>query len=154
MIFYSSAKSYEYDFASHSFFKRITTKIKTMLWIVTYDRCSQHYSLSYTPYTILISQVSELIIHTDDTSRQIFFLDTFLSHEVPLMFVGNTGTGKSAITNNYLVKLPKEKWVVVLYHFTSSFYRHNNEDAIIWSAYHLTILPETNYYWHSSNGLW
>lgn len=53
-------------------------------------------------------QVSELIIHTDDTARQIYFLNTFVSHEVPLMFVGNTGTGKSAITNNYLVRLPKE----------------------------------------------
>ena len=63
----------------------------------------------YATRFVFLFQVSELIIHTDDTARQIYFLDTFLQHEVPLMFVGNTGTGKSAITNNYLVRLPKEK---------------------------------------------
>lgn len=57
------------------------------------------------------SQVSELIIPTVDTIRQNFFLDTYITHEKPLLFVGPTGTGKSAITNNYLVKLPKESYV-------------------------------------------
>lgn len=54
-------------------------------------------------------QVSELTIQTADTARQTFFLDTYLPHEIPLLFIGPTGTGKSAITNNYLVGLPKEK---------------------------------------------
>ena len=54
-------------------------------------------------------QVSDLIIQTNDTARQIFFLDTYLIHEVPMLFIGPTGTGKSAITNDYLVGLPKEQ---------------------------------------------
>ena len=54
-------------------------------------------------------KVSDLIIPTNETARQTFFLDTYLSHEVPMLFVGPTGTGKSAITNNYLIGLPKEK---------------------------------------------
>ena len=54
-------------------------------------------------------QVSELIINTDETARQTFFLDTFISHGIPMMFLGGTGTGKSAITNDFLIKLPKEK---------------------------------------------
>ena len=57
-------------------------------------------------------QVAELIIPTMDTARQKFFLDTYLDREqdqVPLLFVGPTGTGKSAITGNYLVQLPKDK---------------------------------------------
>ena len=53
--------------------------------------------------------MSDLIIQTNDTARQNFFLDTFLSHEVPMLFVGPTGTGKSAITNDYIVGLPKEQ---------------------------------------------
>ena len=57
-------------------------------------------------------QVSDLIIPTADTVRQTFFLDVYVTHEVPLLFVGPTGTGKSAITNNYLVKLPKDKYAL------------------------------------------
>ena len=57
-------------------------------------------------------QVSDLIIPTTDTARQNFFLDVYVNRaegSVPLLFVGPTGTGKSAITNSYLVQLPKEK---------------------------------------------
>lgn len=36
-------------------------------------------------------KVVDLIIQTDETARQAFFLDTFLSHNVPLLFVGPTG---------------------------------------------------------------
>ena len=60
-------------------------------------------------YQLSCSQVSELMIQTDETAKQVFFLDAFLMHQVPLLFVGPTGTGKSAITNNYLVRLPREK---------------------------------------------
>lgn len=58
------------------------------------------------------AKASELIIPTVDTARQKFFLDTFINREegsVPMLFVGPTGTGKSAITNNYIVQLPKDK---------------------------------------------
>ena len=54
-------------------------------------------------------KVSDLIIETNDTARQRFFLATYLSHEIPMLFVGPTGTGKSAITNSYLMALPKER---------------------------------------------
>lgn len=56
--------------------------------------------------------MSDLIIPTVDTVRQKFFLDTYVNREegaFPLLFIGPTGTGKSAITNNYLVQLPKDK---------------------------------------------
>ena len=55
------------------------------------------------------AKVSELIIPTVDTARQTYFLDTMTKHGVPLLFVGPTGTGKSAITNSYLVQLPKDR---------------------------------------------
>ncbi len=51
----------------------------------------------------------ELLIKTDETARQTFFLTTFLSHEVPLLLIGPTGIGKTAVSNNFLVKLPKEE---------------------------------------------
>lgn len=36
-------------------------------------------------------KVVDVIIHTDETARQSFFLDTFISHNVPLLLVGPTG---------------------------------------------------------------
>jgi dynein heavy chain len=53
--------------------------------------------------------VVDLLIKTDETAKQSFFLDTFLSHNVPLLLVGPTGIGKTAVSNNFLVKLPKER---------------------------------------------
>ena len=55
------------------------------------------------------AKVSELIIPTADTARQTYFLDTLTCHAVPLLIVGPTGTGKSAITTSYLVQLPKDR---------------------------------------------
>ena len=55
------------------------------------------------------AKVGDLIISTAETVRQLFFLDIYLKHECPLMLVGPTGTGKSAITNDFLLKLPKEQ---------------------------------------------
>jgi dynein heavy chain len=36
-------------------------------------------------------KVVDLIIQTDETARQTYFLDTFLSHNIPLLLVGPTG---------------------------------------------------------------
>jgi dynein heavy chain len=42
-------------------------------------------------------KVIDVIIQTDETARQSFFLETFLSHNIPLLFVGPTG--KKEISN-------------------------------------------------------
>lgn len=68
------------------------------------------------PTEVIISffffwQPNELIIPTTETVRQRYFLELFLSQEKPLLLVGPTGTGKSAITNNYILRMPSAKWV-------------------------------------------
>ena len=60
-------------------------------------------------FFFFFSQPNELIIPTTETVRQRYFLELFLSHEKPLLLVGPTGTGKSAITNNYILRMPSAK---------------------------------------------
>jgi dynein heavy chain len=57
---------------------------------------------------LTLEKVVDLLIQTDETIRQSFFLQLFLNNQIPLLFVGPTGVGKSAVTNNFLNKLPKE----------------------------------------------
>ncbi|CAB3991140.1 dynein heavy chain 3, axonemal-like, partial [Paramuricea clavata] len=77
------------------------------------------------------AKVSELTIQTADTARQTFFLDTYLPHEIPMLLVGPTGTGKSAITNNYLVGLPKEKYIPININFSSRTSAGQTQDIIM-----------------------
>ena len=48
-----------------------------------------------------------------ETVRQSYFLQLYISHETPQLYVGPTGTGKSAITNSFLIQLPKERSVYI-----------------------------------------
>uniref|UniRef100_A0A8C3V7F3 Dynein axonemal heavy chain 3 n=1 Tax=Catharus ustulatus TaxID=91951 RepID=A0A8C3V7F3_CATUS len=75
--------------------------------------------------------VSELIIPTMETARQMFFLKTYVDHSVPLLFVGPTGTGKTAITNNFLLKLPKEKYIPSFINFSARTSANQTQDIIM-----------------------
>uniref|UniRef100_A0A8C2U959 Dynein axonemal heavy chain 3 n=1 Tax=Coturnix japonica TaxID=93934 RepID=A0A8C2U959_COTJA len=76
-------------------------------------------------------QVSELIIPTVETARQMFFLKTYVEHDIPLLFVGPTGTGKSAITNSFLLKLPKETYIPVFVNFSARTSANQTQDIIM-----------------------
>ncbi|KAM8960487.1 dynein axonemal heavy chain 3 [Pelodytes ibericus] len=76
------------------------------------------------------AKVSDLIIPTMETARQSFFLKTYLEHSVPLLFVGPTGTGKSAITNSFLIKLPKHKYVANCINFSARTSANQTQDII------------------------
>ncbi|CAH1793738.1 unnamed protein product [Owenia fusiformis] len=77
------------------------------------------------------ANVSDLIIQTNETARQVFFLQTYLFHEVPLLFVGPTGTGKSAITNSFIVKLPKEQYIPNCMNFSARTSANQTQDIIM-----------------------
>jgi dynein heavy chain len=72
-----------------------------------------------------------LLIKTDETARQSFFLHTFLAHKIPLLFVGPTGTGKTAVTNNFLVKLPKENYLANIINFSARTSANQTQDIIM-----------------------
>ncbi|XP_018046945.1 PREDICTED: dynein heavy chain 3, axonemal [Atta colombica] len=65
------------------------------------------------------AKASELIIQTRETSIQLFFIKQFMNRSIPLLFVGPTGTGKSVIILNYLVSLPREKFLENIINFSA-----------------------------------
>lgn len=77
------------------------------------------------------AKVSDLLIKTDETARQSFFLHTFLHQKVPILFVGPTGVGKTAVTNNFLVKLPKETYLANIINFSARTSANQTQDIIM-----------------------
>ncbi|KAH0504188.1 Dynein heavy chain 3, axonemal [Microtus ochrogaster] len=77
------------------------------------------------------AKVSDLIIPTMETARQSFFLKTYLDHEIPILFVGPTGTGKSAITNNFLLHLPKNIYLPNFINFSARTSANQTQDIIM-----------------------
>uniref|UniRef100_A0A8C5KDB1 Dynein axonemal heavy chain 3 n=1 Tax=Jaculus jaculus TaxID=51337 RepID=A0A8C5KDB1_JACJA len=77
------------------------------------------------------AKVSELIIPTMETARQTFFLKSYLDHEIPILFVGPTGTGKSVITNNFLLHLPKNTYVPNFINFSARTSASQTQDIIM-----------------------
>ncbi|ELK12135.1 Dynein heavy chain 3, axonemal [Pteropus alecto] len=77
------------------------------------------------------AKVSELIIPTMETARQSFFLKTYLDHKIPMLFVGPTGTGKSAITNNFLLHLPKNTYLPNCINFSARTSAGQTQDIIM-----------------------
>ena len=105
------------------------------LWDFTFD-C---HNGSWSAWQDLIKQVEipkdakpeTLIIQTQETFRQKFFLHTFLANNKPVLFVGPTGTGKSAIINDELVRLPKEKFTSININFSAATTARLTQDIIL-----------------------
>uniref|UniRef100_H2YSE7 AAA+ ATPase domain-containing protein n=1 Tax=Ciona savignyi TaxID=51511 RepID=H2YSE7_CIOSA len=71
-----------------------------------------------------------VIIQTVDTYRQTYFLKKFISRNEQLLFVGPTGTGKSAITNSHLRSLSKKQYTVNNVNFSAQTSASQTQDMI------------------------
>lgn len=76
-------------------------------------------------------QVSELIIQTTESACQSFFLKTFLGAKIPVLFVGPTGTGKSAIVVNHLMSLPRDKFLPIVVNFSARTSANQTQEIIM-----------------------
>lgn len=72
-----------------------------------------------------------LIINTQITVMQSFFLKLFVDHDRPCLFVGPTGTGKSAIVNDELLKLPKDKNTIVNVNFSAQTTSGQTQEIVL-----------------------
>ena len=77
------------------------------------------------------AKVGDLLIQTDETVKQSFFLNIFLSNQVPCLFVGPTGTGKSAVTNDYLIKMPKDEYIANVISFSARTSANLTQDIVM-----------------------
>lgn len=56
---------------------------------------------------------SEILVPTVDTSRTMWFVQTMSDLDRPALLVGETGTSKTAIINEFLRNLSTEKYVSI-----------------------------------------
>ncbi|KAK1794827.1 hypothetical protein P4O66_009897, partial [Electrophorus voltai] len=77
------------------------------------------------------ANVSDLIVPTKETARLLYLLRTYLSHEVPVLFVGPTGTGKSIINTSFLLSLPEERYTPNCLNFSAQTTSTQVQDTVL-----------------------
>ncbi|KAM5237710.1 dynein axonemal heavy chain 10 [Ctenodactylus gundi] len=61
----------------------------------------------------------DILVHTVDTTRSTWILEQMVKIKQPVIFVGESGTSKTATTQNFLRNLNKETNIVVMVSFSS-----------------------------------
>ncbi|CAH8492971.1 unnamed protein product, partial [Dicrocoelium dendriticum] len=74
---------------------------------------------------------SDFIVNTVETIRMNYFLNLYISRQVPLLLVGPTGTGKSAIASRFLIDLPKERYIPNTLNFSARTSANQTQDIIM-----------------------
>jgi len=76
-------------------------------------------------------QPSEIIVPTIDTVRYTYLLKMFVENNIPVLFVGNTGTGKTVYVKDVMYnKLSREAWVQAEIGFSAQTHCNQVQDII------------------------
>lgn len=111
--------------------KRTRSQLEPM-WVISHVTAAKDATDIHAIWnSVFHYQVSDLIIPTMETARQLFFLRTYLAHEIPTLFVGPTGTGKSVINKSFLVALPKEQYTPNCINFSARTSANQTQDIIM-----------------------
>lgn len=62
----------------------------------------------------------QMLVPTVDTVRNTWLLDAFVKAKVPVLFVGDSGTAKTAVIDDYMRKLDPEKYAKLSINFSST----------------------------------
>jgi dynein heavy chain len=88
------------------------------------------------------TQVQDIIVTTVDTIRYNHLQEFFIHHEIQSLFVGPTGTGKSAYIQNVLLnKLNREKFITIEVGFSAQ----TQANQVIIILYCLLLIGSRDY---------
>nr|XP_034835442.1 dynein heavy chain 10, axonemal [Maniola hyperantus] len=107
--------------------KKATTKHFPMGFPSLYDYCLELTTKTWEAWEWLIpeyihdreAKFSAILVPTVDTLKMTWLIKIMESVERPVLLVGETGTSKTAIINNYLRGLPPEKYIIQQMNFSS-----------------------------------
>lgn len=79
-----------------------------------------------------VKNIRQMIVPTIDTVRSIYLLDYCVKHKVPVLFIGPTGTGKSAYVQNYLMNnLDKQEYMAFFVNFSAQTSANQVQDIFM-----------------------
>ena len=76
-------------------------------------------------------KANQVLIPTVETARQSYFLEKLLNNNKQILIIGPSGTGKTKIINDYLFKLPKDKYILNNLNFSARITANQSQEAIM-----------------------
>ncbi|XP_045771343.1 dynein axonemal heavy chain 3 isoform X1 [Maniola jurtina] len=77
------------------------------------------------------AKVNELIILTNENACLRYFVSKMVKSKIPILLVGPTGTGKSSLVLDFLLSLPKEKYITNTINFSARTTANQTQDIIM-----------------------
>lgn len=77
------------------------------------------------------ASVSELMVPTKENSCITYWANHCVTHNIPILLVGPTGTGKSVTIMNFLKELPKDKYIMNAMNFSARTSAQQVQDLVM-----------------------
>ncbi|XP_018322727.1 dynein heavy chain 3, axonemal isoform X2 [Agrilus planipennis] len=77
------------------------------------------------------AKVSEIMIQTMESCCQKYFLNMCLNNKLPILFVGPTGTGKSAAVLDHLINMNKDRFLPNIVNFSARISSQMTQEIIM-----------------------
>ncbi|XP_050560802.1 dynein axonemal heavy chain 3 isoform X6 [Spodoptera frugiperda] len=77
------------------------------------------------------AKVNDIIILTNENACLRYFVNKMVRATTPILIVGPTGTGKSSMVLNYLLSLPKERYITNTITFSARTTANQTQDIIM-----------------------